>query len=160
MMYFFFFNRLLYLYDETLLFKNPILTNIFSTSSKIFAIIPLIISKIKYKRINNQEINDQQRKKNQYFKYIYVNKEKKIIKGKWIFIILSAILFLFNQFLYVYSIKIKANTSILNLLITSFFYYLILKNKLFKHHYISGILILLLGLSSDLILKNLQNDIN
>ena len=42
-----FLNRLLYLYDETLLFKNPILTNIFSTSSKIFTIIPLIISKIK-----------------------------------------------------------------------------------------------------------------
>ena len=44
-------------------------------------------------------------------------------------------------------------------MITSIFYYLIFKKKLYKHHYLSIILIILIGLIIDLVLGNLQKDI-
>ena len=52
-----------------------------------------------------------------------------------------------------------SNTTILNILITSIFYYCIFKIKLYRHHYLSVILIIITGFAIDIILDNYQYDI-
>jgi hypothetical protein len=47
----------------------------------------------------------------------------------------------------------------LNILFTSIFYYLFFKNKLYRHHYLSCALIIIIGVTIDFILGNLQNDV-
>ena len=47
----------------------------------------------------------------------------------------------------------------MNILFTSLFYYLFFKNRLYKHHYLSCALIIIIGVTIDLILGNLQNDV-
>ena len=61
--------------------------------------------------------------------------------------------------MFIYSLEIKTNCWILDILIACFFYNLIFKIKLYKHHYLSMILIVLTGLFIDLFFGNLQNDI-
>ena len=53
-----FLNRLLNLYEGTLLFKNVILLNICISLSRFLAIIPYIILKIKSKQNQNSDLND------------------------------------------------------------------------------------------------------
>jgi hypothetical protein len=84
-------NRLLNQYDGTLLFKNPIITNIFISISKLFTIIPFIILKRRTNKIYNTDIQSMKGANN--LKYIYTNKQKIIVKGKWKFLLLSAIIF-------------------------------------------------------------------
>ena len=151
-----FLNRLLNKYKYTLLFKNPILTNISISSSKIFAIIPLIITKLRSKQIDDNKIESENNDCS--VEYIYINANKSNIIDKWKYIILSVIVFFFNQFLFVITNKVKTNLTILNILITSIFCYLFFKIKLYRHHYLSVILIVITGLVIDLILGNLQYD--
>ena len=151
-----FLNRLLNKYKYTLLFKNPILTNISISSSKIFAIIPLIITKLRSKQIDDNKIESENNDCS--VEYIYINANKSNIIDKWKYIILSVIVFFFNQFLFVITNKVKSNLTILNILITSIFCYLFFKIKLYRHHYLSVILIVITGLVIDLILGNLQYD--
>ena len=156
-----FLNRILTQYDGSLLFENPVMHNILISSSKLFTIIPYIILKLNSKGVKSSDI--QTLNKSQSFQTLqtkYETEKKRIIKGKWCYIISVAIIFLVNQILYVLTIKAKSNTSILNILITSLFYYLIFKIKLFKHHYLSVILIILIGIVVDIVLGNLQYDIN
>ena len=60
--------------------------------------------------------------------------------------------------LLIYAIGVKSNSWIWYILITTIFYYLIFKVKMFKHHYLSIIIIILIGFIIDLFLENLQND--
>ena len=164
-----FLNRLLNQYKGTKLFENPVLTNIYISSSKLLGIIPLIISKIRSKsKIDSTNVvffenNDTRNSTITATMIRNIDKKEKkhfIIKGKWALIFLTSIIFFFNQFLYVLTIKIKSNTTIFNILITSIFYYIILKNKLYRHHYVSVVLIIIIGVTIDLILGNLQVDAN
>ena len=153
-----FLNRLLKMYKGSLLYKNIIMTNISISSCKIFAIIPYIIYKIRTKQTHNSD--NQTVNRNSNLKYIYTDGEKRITKGIWKFILLSAVIFTINQILYVVTIKVGTNTSTLDIVFTSIFYYLILKVKLYRHHYLSMLLIIITGASIDLYLGNLQNDIS
>ena len=143
-------------YDGTLLMKNAILTNIVISISKLFTIIPLLIFKIRSKRKESIEIENLEENK---FDYIYNDIHIDDIQGKGKFIILSAFIFFIQSIIFVISFQIKTNAWILEILITSIFYYLIFKKKLYKHHYLSIILIILIGLIIDLVLGNLQKDI-
>ena len=159
-----FLNRLLHQYDGALLFKNPIMMNICISSSKFFAFIPYFIHKIidNHAFISHNKIaNDNERtKSSSKVKYLYSDESKQFFKGKWKYLFLSSIIFLFNQLLFVLTIQVRSNTTILNILITSLFYYLIFKTKLYKHHYLSIFLIILIGFIIDIILGNLQHDLN
>jgi len=73
--------------------------------------------------------------------------------------ILSAIIYFIQGIIYSYTIKVQANTWIWDILITSLLYYWLFKVKLYKHHYVSMILIILIGLIIDLAFENLQNDV-
>ena len=157
-----FLNRLLKMYKESLLFKNIIMTNICISASKFFGIIPFIIYRRKTKRTYSVDI--QNLNNNQLLKYIYTDGEKmiiqeKILKGVWKYILLSTIIFGINQLLFVVTLKVVTNTSTLDIVFTSIFYYFISKVKLYRHHYLSMILIIIVGASIDLFLGNLQLDL-
>ena len=153
-----FLNRLLHNCNCSELFKNTLLTNISISGSKIFALIPLFIIKFKFshKHVTDKEI---QIKKNQSVEYLYTDEKAFILKDKWLYILLSVIIFFFNQLLFVVTFEVQSNTSILNILFSSIFYYFIFKIKLFRHHYLSIAFITIIGLVIDLILDNLQEDI-
>ena len=152
-----FLNRFLNNYKDSLLFKNAILTNISISSSKLFAIIPLIIIISRSKRIKDKDI--QKINTRSTVEYIYIDEKAFVLKGKLFYILLSTTIFFFNQLLFVITLRVQSNTSILNILFTSIFYYLMFKIKLFKHHYLSIFFIIIIGLIIDLILDNFQKDV-
>ena len=79
------------------------------------------------------------------------------IKGRYI--ILIGLIFFMNYFMFVYTFNITSNTWITYILFTSIFYYLIFKSKLFNHHYLSIVIILLAGLIIDLVQNNFVKDL-
>ena len=85
-----FFNRLLNQVNPEL-YKNPILTNICISCSRFLTLIPFIILKIRSKGIrSNIDIE-----KNKTISLIYNNQES--IKGKYKFILLSAVIYLIQS---------------------------------------------------------------
>ena len=72
---------------------------------------------------------------------------------------LSTIVYLAQTIFFAKAFKIKTNSWILYILFTALFFYLIFKIKLYRHHYLSCGLIILMGLIIDLILGNLQSEI-
>jgi hypothetical protein len=153
-----FLNRILNQYDGSLLFKNQIMMNIYISTSKLFTIIPFILLKINSKKVSSNNI--QIIKNQQALKYMNKSGAKRIIAGKWGFIFLAVMIYFVNQIFFVLTIKVHSNTTILNILITSLFYYLIFKIKLYRHHYLSIILIIIVGFIIDMILGNLLFDID
>ena len=153
-----FLNRLIFILDLTILFKHPIIINIYVAFSRIFVLVPLIILKVRTKKgfINNEFTKSVSSSIN----LIYKDPDKEVTKGKWKFIFLSSTIFFIQGIILIYTIEIKSNIWIWNIIITCLFYYLIFKIKLYKHHYISLILIILIGIILDLSLGNLQNDIS
>ena len=153
-----FFNCLIIFFTFSALSNdNLIITNIIISLSNVLAVIPLIILKIRSRTINRK--NEQKNNNSLLIKLIYIDREKENSKGKWIFILLSAITYLIQSICLVYSIEVKANFWFCYILLASIFYYLIFKIKLYKHHYLSIILIILMGIIIDLVTENLQNDI-
>lgn len=158
-----FLNRLLNQYKETLLLRNTVLTNIFVSFANFFMIIPYIVYRIRSKTENN-DANDINYKKtnssgNLQVEYIYTKGDSQIVEGKGKYIIFSALIFFITSIIFVYTVEIKTNTWILYILSTSIFYYLIFKVKLYKHHYLSIVIIILMGFIIDLVAENLQNEI-
>ena len=151
-----FLNRLLNQYDSPL-YQYPVLTSICISLSRFLTVVPFIILKIKTYQMRKE--SEMINKKNKQIKLIYNNKEENTSKGKWKFIALSALTFLIQLFFFVYSFEVKTNSWISYILIASVFYYLFFKVKLYKHHYLSIVLIILIGLIIDLISENLQNEL-
>ena len=152
-----FLSRLLYNYKEAKLFKHSIITNYVSAFSRILTFIPLIIFKLRSRRIKSSSVEKAQVKGE--VKLIYKNASLDIIKGKWKYIFLTSGIFYVQGILLVYTIDIKTNFWIMDILITLIFYYLIFKIKLYMHHYLSIIIMILTGLIIDLAFQNLQNDL-
>ena len=139
------------------LYKNPILTVICISPSKFLTVIAFIILKIRTKRHNmSTEIENESSKG---IKYIYNDSEEIYVKGKWKLIVLSAFIYLFHLIFFVNSFEVKTNSGVWYILIAAIFYYLIFKVKLYKHHYLSIVLIISIGLIIDLITGNLQEEI-
>ena len=152
-----FLNRLLSKIEMgKILFESPILTNICISLSRFLTIIPYIILII---RTKNQTKSFDIEKKNTLTSFVYNDRVKEVKKGKWKYILLSAFIYLINSFFFAQSFTIKTNAWIWYILIAALFYYWIFKIQLHKHHYLSIVLIILLGLVIDLITKNLQEEI-
>ena len=151
-------NRLLNSVDSAL-YKNSILLNIFISLSRFLAVIPFLILKRKTKRKNSSTDKDSDNTSKKAMKYIY-NGGKSYIKNKWFFILLSSVICSIQIFVMSFSIKIKTNSWILDILFASIFYYLIYKINLYRHHYLSVILIISIGLTVDLVTGNLQDDLS
>ena len=157
-----FLNRLLNQYEDTRLFKNTILTNIFISFSDIFMIIPYIIFVIRSNKIerNNSKSNIERiNAEDNKFEYIFeeINIEDNV-KYREYYIIAIGVIFFANYIMFVYTFQLKSNTWLTYILFTSIFYYFFFKAKLFKHHYLSIVMILLIGFIIDIVQKNFQND--
>ena len=151
-----FLNRLLNKVDiDTILFDGTVISNICISLSRFLTVIPYIILTIKTRRKTKRISKDKNKEKS----YEYNDKIKESAKSKWGYILLSSFIFLILSYFLNESFKIKTNAWIWYILISSLFYYLIFKIKLYIHHYLSIVLIILLGLAIDLITKNLQNEI-
>ena len=145
-----FLNRLLNQYKNTILTDCKILTS-------NYIIIPRILTVFFYIKIKmDSKASKKIRNLNTQKSLIKVNEE--IVKDKWRYIFLALFFFIQNISL-VFTFDIKTNAWIFYILLASLFYYLIFKIKLYKHHYLSAILILIIGITIDLITKNLQNEI-
>ena len=159
-------NRILNQYKGTKLFENIALTNVFIAFGDILIIIPYIIYQIRARKNTNPDKKDDEKHNVQEnnsdtkkFEYIYEESEDiENVKGKGKFIILIALIFFVNYNMFVYTFDVKSNTWIMYILFTSIFYYIILKSKLYLHHYLSICSILIFGIIIDLILENLQID--
>ena len=155
-----FLNRLLNQYKNTLLFKNVILSNICISTARFLAGLPYILILIRSKKevfIQEDKIN-----KIDLAKFIpRFNPQEKVdvSKGKNLYIILTSIINIIQSFLFVHTISIKSNAWTGYIVITAIFYYLFFQIKLYKHHYLSAIIILLLGITIDLVLNNLQTEL-
>ena len=157
-----FLNRLLNQYEGTKLFENVMLTNIFISFSDIFTIIPYIIFKIRSKKIykpENKEVIPNETKETK-FEYLYEETYdiEDEVEGKGKFIVLIGLIFFVNYFIFVYIFALKTNTWIMYILFTSIFYYLFFKSKLYRHHYLSIVIILIIGLVIDFVEGNIQKD--
>ena len=151
-----FLSRLLFTYKETVLFTHPLISNLFATFAKYFTVIPFIIVKVRSKKV------DKSFEKTGTFrsgKIIHRNLDEEIGRGKWKFFLLSGVIFFIQGSILYFTIEIKTNLYILNILITSLFSQIVFKIKLFRYHWLSIILIILTSLILDLVTKNIQNDI-
>ena len=150
-----FLSRLLFNYDGTILFKHPIITNLFASFSYILAFIPYIILKIRSKRIKNldDEIN-----RLSTVSTFRKNWRQKMVLSRFMFISLDSFIFFVQGILNIYTVEIRTNFWILDIFITLVFYYLIFKIKFYIHHFISIGIIILTGVIIDLVVGNLKND--
>ena len=82
------------------------------------------------------------------------------MEGKYTYIIISSVLYFVQSIILLFTINIRSNDWIIDILFTLVFYYLFFKIKLYLHHYLSIILIILTGITLDLIMENLQSDIH
>ena len=150
-----FLSKLLLTYKNTNLFSHKIIPNIFGTATKLLTIIPFIIITIRTKKSDESL----QKKESSKKKFIYINIKEEIIKGKWKFFLLSGIIYFIQSIILTFTLSIRTNLYIIDILITGIFSQIILKIKLFRHHWLCIILIILTGLILDLVTENLQNDI-
>ena len=151
-----FLSRLLFTYKYTVLFTHPLISNLFATSAKYFTVIPFIIIKVRGKK------EDKSFEKKVIFKngkITHRNLNEEISRGKWKLYLLSGVIFFIQGTILFFTMEIKTNLYILNILITSIFSQIVFKIKLYRHHWLSIILIILTGLILDLVTKNIQNDI-
>ena len=137
--------------ENTILLDHSIIINIYIATSKLFSIIPFIILKFRTKKVKRKEDADINIKYN-VVEYIYMDAHEEATKGKFKYIFLSSTLFSIHLFIYFYVKGLKINIWISEIFIYCIFYYLIFKIKPYKHHYLSIILIILLGIILDLIL--------
>ena len=155
-----FFNRIVNQAKGTELFKNIILTNIFISGANLLIIIPYIISIIRTKAVgkNNNKLKNNHLAGNKQLEY--ANQDINIEDAKYqkLFVLLIALIFFVNYFMFVYTFRLKTNTWIMFILFVSIFYYLLFKSKLYRHHYLSIIIILILGIVIDITLGNYTNE--
>ena len=146
------------LFKETKLWNQPILINIYIAFSKLFTIIPFIIYKKRVIIIKDKK-DDSSNNSRKNIKLIYKDYYNDNIRGRWKYLILTSLIFFIQSFILIRTFEIESNTWILDILITSILCYLIFKTKLYKHHYVSIIIIILIGFIIDIVLGNLQKDI-
>ena len=162
-------NRLVNCVKDVKLFTNVILTNIFVALAHSLMIIPYIIYKIATKKCRNSNKNKEKFgfsnaptlktvDETSKSKYIYNNND--ITKGKWkyLFIILTGLIFFVNNYMFIYTIQVKSNTWTIYIVFASLFYYLFFKSKLYRHHYLSICLILIIGVIIDVVVKSYKED--
>ena len=153
-----FFDRMLTTYEGTILFKHIIITNIVVAISKFFIIIPYIIFilRSRNKHIHSGEI---EKVSKSIIESYYISIQKKINKGKWLLIFLSSFIFFIQFLIFIYTVSMKTNYWIWDIFFVLILCHFILKIQFYKHHYLSIIIILLIGLIIDLAFQNIQNDI-
>ena len=153
-----FLNRLLNQYKNTILIDCKILTSIYIIIPRILTIFFFIKVKMESK-VSKKTFNLRDKSFEKSFDKTFNKVNEEIVKGKWVSIFLAALFFFMQNITLVFTFNIKTNAWIFYIVLASLFYYLIFKIKLYIHHYLSASLILIIGITIDLITQNLQNEI-
>jgi hypothetical protein len=132
------------------------MNNLYSAITKLLSFIPFIILKIRSKKPNIKSSVDIHPNG---IEYIYIDTKKEMIRYKYLYILLSSLLDFFSVIIQAKTAGLKVNSWIYDIIFYSIFYYLIFKIKLYKHHYLCIIIIIIVGLILDLSIGYLQNDI-
>ena len=151
-----FLSRLLNKNNGTTFFEEIIIVNLLAAISKLFNIIPIIISKIRSKKVHSNSIENKNNNSDISISSKYTKMYK--TKDKWLYILLTALVYFTQSVLFLYTVSMRTNYWILEILFTAIFYYLIFKIKLYRHHYLSIIIIISTGLIIELALGNIQTD--
>ena len=145
--------------------NHPLVTSIGSSLGMSLSFFLLLIYKCRTKSSNiNKDKKSNNKKKQEsplQIKYEYNNLYKIIREDKFKYILISSIIdFVTTILIFKYCISIKINIWIFDILFISLFSYLILKKKIYKHHYLSIIIIIITGFSLDIILDNYNDFLN
>ncbi len=137
---------------------HPLIICIGSSFGMSLSFILLIIYKRRTKKKAKQKI--QEKSKNQ-LELIYNNQYEEIKRDKYKYILLTS----FFDFLITISIStfchdVKINSWIFDILFLSLFSHKFLKNNIYRHHYISIIIIIIAGIILDVSLGNYAHFIN
>ena len=135
---------------------NPLILALDSSLGMSLSIILLIIYKIKNRNIRNtNKKNNKIKKKNsskKVYELEYTNVYDEIIYGKFKYILLTSIVdfiqTIVGTFIY---FDIKINMWVFDILFLNLFSHFIFRNQLYRHHYISTILIIFIGIIIDII---------
>ena len=131
--------------------KHPIILGLATGLGMFLSLIPYIILK-KRSKSKNKNKNKIIGKKSLIYNdpdYVY-NKKKRYIK--YSLILLSSVLDYFQKILsFLFTGNVNNNIWIFNILFLSLFSYLILKEKLYSYHYLSLIIIIVLGIIINII---------
>ena len=158
-----------FLYDinpkEGMLKENPLIRNIYVSFGMVLSIIPFSILKIESnknlirKNDKNSEhiINKNKTKLNIKLIYYDIYKKQRYIKFKYI-LICSIFDFSHTVILILFCSKCAYNLWVLDIIIMTFFSFLILKSKIYNHHYLSIIIIIILGIALNIIEYFKKND--
>ena len=134
--------------------QNPFLLNIYFSIGMIFALIPYLIFKnsVKNENISYNHSNIKKDESKLDIELIYDETSNTIKTNKYRYIILASIFDFMQTFLYnLFTIKCVYNTWFLDITFISLFSYLFLKMKLYKHQYISMIIIIIFGFGLNII---------
>ena len=124
---------------------NPFIMSIYTALGMILSFIPYLIVKYRSKK-TNLNIIENKTKLNQVFTHHYIFNNKSLV-AKYKLIILSAVFdFIETSLVLVFCTKCIYNLWIFDILFISLFSYWLLKAKLYKHQYLSMIIIIILGL--------------
>ena len=99
-----FLNRILNQYEDTMLFQNPIISNIFVSFSYILTLIPYIIFIIRTKSAINNDTNVENKRTDSKYEFIYTQIDYKILKGKGRYILFSSLVFYISSIIFIYSL--------------------------------------------------------
>ena len=141
----------------------PLIISEESSMGMSLAFILLLIYKKKDKKninnkilnINNEIINSNN---SQLIEYEYTDVYEIIIYDKFKYILLTSVLDCIQTIISInIYFDIKMNMWIFDILFISLFSHLIFKNKIYSHHYISIILIILIGIAIDIIAEYYNN---
>ena len=127
-----FLSRLLFNYNNTILYKHSLISNLFLSLVKLLTIIPLIIFKVRSKSIKN--IDKEKNRINNMNLTFNKDSKQKIILCKYLYIVLNSAIFVIQGVVLFYTVKIKTNFWIFESVMILVFYYLIFRIKLYIHH--------------------------
>ena len=125
--------------------KNPFLLTIYTNIGMFLAFIPYII--LIYRSKKSKILSDSKSESILNIELIHYDIFVKNRASKYKLIALSSVFDLFQTILsFVFCLKCVYNLWILDIIFISVFSYFILKSKLYKHQYLSMVIILILGL--------------
>ena len=132
---------------------NPFLISIYSTFGMILSFIPYLIVKNRTKQNKNSEnssLTTQKLKSPIKLEHYDIYKRKKWDKYK--LILIAAIFYNIETLLYyIVAVKCVYNLWIFDIIFISLFSYIIFKSKLYRHQYISMIIITIFGFGLNII---------
>ena len=139
-----------------ILSKNPFIANILFSIGMIFAFIPYFILKFRSKKSsNNIDLNKslEQQKSKLNIELIYEeDSPENMTSKKYLYILIGSLFDYFQTLLLnIFCYNCVYNLWIFDIIFISIFSFLMLKKKLYKHQYISMIIIIILGFGLNII---------